>query len=91
MIKISMVLVLAALGMIVACGSLQAETGLGRHKKLYAVPVPGKVVIDGKLNDWDLSGQIEMFVMSETKEMNFPDRRCSSPPPENARSSAYRV
>lgn len=48
-----------------------AETGLGRHKKLYAVPVPagGTVVIDGRLDEWDLSGQIEMFVVSETKEM----------------------
>lgn len=40
------------------------ETGLGRHKKTFAVPTPGKVVIDGTLDDWDLSGQIEMFVMS---------------------------
>ncbi len=46
-----------------------ADTGLGRHKQLYVVPAPGKVVIDGKLNDWDLSGQIEMYVVSETKEM----------------------
>ncbi len=46
-----------------------ADTGLGRHKQLYAVPAPGKVVVDGKLDDWDLSGQIEMFVVSETKEM----------------------
>lgn len=26
--------------------------------ELRAVPAPGKVVIDGKLNDWDLSGEI---------------------------------
>lgn len=59
--------IVAALAM--AGGLAQAETGLGRHKKVYAVPTPGKVVIDGTLDDWDLSGQIEMFVMSETKEM----------------------
>ena len=47
----------------------QADSGLGRHKKMYAVPVPGKVVIDGKLDDWDLSGQILMYVISETSEM----------------------
>lgn len=47
---------------------VMAETGLGRHKQLYAVPAPGKVSVDGKLDDWDLSGQIEMFVISETKE-----------------------
>ena len=34
------------------------ESGRGLHKKMYVVPAPGKVVIDGKLDDWDLSGQI---------------------------------
>ena len=52
-----------------SAGAGWTETGLGRHKQLYAVPASGKVVIDGKLDDWDLSGQIEMFVISETKEM----------------------
>jgi len=28
---------------------------------LHAAPVPGKMVIDGKLDEWDLSGQIEVF------------------------------
>jgi hypothetical protein len=60
---------LVALALGAGVVTAQAETGLGRHKKVYAVPTPGKVVIDGKLDDWDLSGQIEMFVMSETKEM----------------------
>lgn len=46
-----------------------ADSGLGRHKKLYAVPRPGPVVVDGKLDDWDLSGQILMYVISETQEM----------------------
>lgn len=52
--------------------SLAAEdsgNGLGRHKQLYAVPAPGPVVIDGTFADWDLSGQIEMFVIGETKGM----------------------
>jgi DNA-binding beta-propeller fold protein YncE len=44
------------------------ETGLGRHKQLYAVPAPGKVEIDGKLDDWDLSGQIDMFVVADGKD-----------------------
>ena len=52
-----------------------ADTGLGRHKKAYAVPVPGKVAIDGKLDDWDLSGQIFMYVVSETSEMQ--SARCA--------------
>ena len=46
-----------------------ADNGLGRHKKLYAVPAPSKVVIDGKLDDWDLSGQIMTYVISETSDM----------------------
>ncbi len=44
------------------------EAGLARHKKLYVVPAPGPVVIDGKLDDWDLSGQIYMFITSESAE-----------------------
>ena len=43
------------------------DNGRGRHKQLYAVPTPGKVIIDGKLDDWDLSGQIEMFVIQATR------------------------
>lgn len=43
------------------------DNGRGRHKQLYAVPAPKKVVIDGKLNEWDLSGQIEMFVIQATR------------------------
>jgi hypothetical protein len=43
------------------------DNGRGRHKQLYAVPAPAKVAIDGKLDDWDLSGQIEMFVIQATR------------------------
>jgi hypothetical protein len=43
------------------------DNGRGRHKQLYAVPAPGRVTIDGKLDDWDLSGQIEMFVIQATR------------------------
>lgn len=46
-----------------------SDTGLGRHKKLYAVPLTGAVTVDGKLDEWDLSGQVEMYVVSGTKEM----------------------
>ncbi len=60
-----LLIVLLALTALAAC----ADTGMGRHKKLYAVPTPGKVVIDGKLNDWDLSGQLSMYVVSETSDM----------------------
>ena len=46
-----------------------SDTGLGRHKKLYAVPAPGKCAVDGRLDDWDLSGQVLMYVVSETADM----------------------
>src|ERR1039457_5582837 len=48
---------------------LHADAGRGRHQQLYAVPVKGKVTIDGKLDDWDLYGQIWVYVVSETAEM----------------------
>lgn len=43
------------------------DNGRGRHKQLYAVPAPRGVTLDGKLDDWDLSGQIEMFVTQATR------------------------
>ena len=45
----------------------QSDNGRGRHKQLYAVPAPGAVTIDGKFDDWDLSAQIEMFVVEATR------------------------
>ena len=33
---------------------------------MHAVPVPGKMTIDGKLDDWDLSGQVLMCYDIET-------------------------
>jgi len=44
-----------------------ADRGRGRHGQLYVVPMPGEVVIDANLDDWDLSGQIEMFVEQATR------------------------
>jgi hypothetical protein len=43
-----------------------ADSGRGKHKKMYAVPCPGPVTIDGKFDDWDLSGQLVMYIVSET-------------------------
>jgi len=34
-----------------------SDNGRGRHRQLYAVPTPGRVVIDGRLDDWDLSAR----------------------------------
>ncbi len=45
------------------------ENGRGRHQRMFLVPTPGKVTIDGKLDDWDLSGQIFIYVTLATAEM----------------------
>ncbi len=45
----------------------RAESGMGRNKKLYVVPAPANVVIDGKLDDWDWSGHILSYAQSEAK------------------------
>jgi len=37
------------------------------HAEIHVVPPPGKVVIDGKLDDWDLSGAITMFIDEASK------------------------
>jgi len=47
----------------------QEETGWGRHKRMFAVPAPGKVTIDGKFDDWDLSARLETYVMAATRDM----------------------
>ena len=46
-----------------------AQSGRGRHQRIFAVPAPAKVAIDGRLDDWDLSGQLLMYVIKETSEM----------------------
>ena len=51
------------------CSGDQSGNGLARHKRIFVVPSPGKVKVDGKLGDWDLSGQIEMYVLRATAEM----------------------
>ncbi|HUU95292.1 MAG TPA: hypothetical protein VM487_06110, partial [Phycisphaerae bacterium] len=55
--------------MILVAGVSAFANGRGLHKKIYAVPAPGKIRIDGKLDDWDLSGQLFMYVVQETSEM----------------------
>ena len=47
-------------GFQVACAQ---ETGWGLHKRMFGVPTPGKVAIDGKLNDWDMSGALTVHVV----------------------------
>ncbi len=53
--------------MTLAASPVQADSGRGRHQQFYVVPAPGAMVVDGRLEDWDLSGQIEMFVVEGTR------------------------
>lgn len=46
-------------GLLLATGTVFAQQT--NNHALHAVPPPGKVAIDGKLDDWDLSGQAEVF------------------------------
>lgn len=46
--------------------SAQEQGGRARNKRLFIVPPPGPVTVDGDLGDWDLSGQIEIYVTKET-------------------------
>jgi hypothetical protein len=56
--------------LVLAAPLLAQEQGArGRNKRIFVVPRPGPVVIDGKLDDWDLSGQIWVYVAPETSEM----------------------
>jgi hypothetical protein len=45
------------------------ESGDGRHSRMFAVPAPGKVVIDGDLGDWDRSAELEAYVMAATRDI----------------------
>jgi hypothetical protein len=39
------------------------------HKEIHIVPAPGKVVVDGDLSDWDLSGAILMYLDEASKKV----------------------
>ncbi len=53
---------------ILLAGAALADSGRGLNRKLYAVPRPGAVVLDGKLDDWDFSAAIESYERVETRE-----------------------
>jgi len=38
------------------------------HIEICVVPAPGKVVVDGDLSDWDMSGSILMFIDEASKD-----------------------
>ena len=54
---------------LVLAGMALADTGLGRHKKMFVVPAPKGATVNGTLAGWDLSGQVTMYVVSETSDM----------------------
>lgn len=60
---------IAALLYAVLAAPAWADSGRGKHKKIYAVPCPTKVTIDGDLKEWDLSAQLNMYIVQETSEM----------------------
>jgi len=39
------------------------------HKEMHLVPTPGPVLVDGDLNDWDMSGAILMFLDEGSKKV----------------------
>ena len=54
--------------LIFVCATTLA-TGRGRHNRMYAVPRPGPVSIDGKLEDWDMSGHLLSYVRKAASEV----------------------
>jgi hypothetical protein len=52
---------------VLACALAPAAAQQSNNHRLPAVPPPGKVTIDGTLQDWDLSGQIEVFANYRTR------------------------
>ena len=47
------------------CAPASAQ-GVYHNSRIFVVPAPGKVAIDGDLSDWDLSGQILTYVVEQS-------------------------
>jgi sugar lactone lactonase YvrE len=60
--KNAMVVVGAALCLAPAAFGYVAIVNKTDHEAVHIVPAPGKVAIDGTLDDWDLSGAIDLFM-----------------------------
>jgi len=56
---------------------------------IHAVPPPGKVVIDGKLDDWDLSGQVLMCYDVENLKDTYSAKIASMYDAENLYISVH--
>jgi sugar lactone lactonase YvrE len=55
-------------GVLLVLGTLAWSQGTYRNNRIFVVPRPGPVVIDGALTDWDLSGEIFSYVSEPTKD-----------------------
>ena len=63
-------MIVCALVLATFCFSVRAagkDPKRGLNTRLFVVPVPGEVTIDGELDDWDLSGQILSYNSEETR------------------------
>ena len=55
-----------ALGLLAGMSSRADAQGVYHNQRLFIVPAPGKIVLDGDLKDWDLSGTIYTYVIEAT-------------------------
>ena len=62
----------AAAALVAASTAFGLEaTEHGRYRKVYIVPAPAAVTIDGDLREWDRSGQLELFASPATRNRRF--------------------
>lgn len=62
---------LCLVSLVIVSSITHADDGRSRHQRIFVVPTPAgsNVKVDGDLSDWDLSGQIWIYVTPDTAEM----------------------
>lgn len=55
------------LALTVAAGAAHAQ-GVYHNQRIFVVPAPGKVTLDGDVKEWDLSGEILTYVVEASME-----------------------
>jgi hypothetical protein len=60
------ILAIVSLGLILLGNRMGQAQGVYHNQRIFVVPAPGKVIIDGNLKDWDLSGEIYTYVIEAT-------------------------
>ncbi len=58
-------ILLTVLALLITASPAAAQ-GLFHNQRIFVTPAPGRVRIDGKLKDWDLSGEIYTYVIEAT-------------------------